>query len=232
MMKRSLFVIIYTIALAILVSCQRGTNHPGYEFAPQMYVSKAYEPYSQVEGAKNPFNPLGINMREPAKNTIARRRYKTQFASNDSSKIERNLMIYNIHKDSIEIAEKKLTNPIPLTAEVLEEGKVLYTRFCQPCHGEAGDGQGTVAKLYKGVPNYSAGTYKNMNSGHIYHVITHGKGRMWPHGFLVNPEERWKIVYYVHKLQGNLTDEHLKAGKYPIVQTNNKDNKNNKDNQR
>ena len=40
-----------------------------------------------------------------------------------------------------------------------------------------------------------------MNDGHIFHVITYGKGRMWPHASQVNPEERWKIVHYVHRLQ-------------------------------
>ena len=42
---------------------------------------------------------------------------------------------------------------------------------------------------------------KNLNDGHIYHVITYGIRRMWPHASQVNPEERWKIVHYVHRLQ-------------------------------
>ncbi len=85
--------------------------------------------------------------------------------------------------------------------KTLEEGKVLYGRYCQHCHGEGGKGDGLVGKMYKGVPSYSADAYKTMNDGHIFHVITNGKGRMWPHGSQVTPEERWKIVHYVHKLQ-------------------------------
>jgi len=42
---------------------------------------------------------------------------------------------------------------------------------------------------------------KDVNDGHIYHVITHGKGRMWPHGSQISSENRWKIVLYVHELQ-------------------------------
>ena len=39
--------------------------------------------------------------------------------------------------------------------------------------------------------------------GHIFNVITNGKGRMMPHGTQVNPEERWKIALYVKNvLQG------------------------------
>lgn len=110
-------------------------------------------------------------------------------------------MVYNIPKDSIGIAERTLTNPVPQTAAMLEEGKVLYERYCTHCHGEGGKGNGLVGVEYKGVPSYSAGAYKDMNGGHIFHVITHGKGRMWPHGSQMTPEERWKIVSYVHKLQ-------------------------------
>ena len=110
-------------------------------------------------------------------------------------------MVYNIPKDSIGLAERVLHNPIPNTAKSLEEGKLLYGRYCIHCHGEAGKGNGLVGVQYKGVPSYSADAYKNMNDGHIFHVITNGKGRMWPHGSQMTPEERWKIVQYVHKLQ-------------------------------
>jgi len=85
----------------------------------------------------------------------------------------------------------------------LEEGQVLFTRYCLHCHGEKGDGQGPVGAKFKGVPNYSTGAYKTMNDGHIYHVIEWGRNRMMPHGSQVNPEERWKIAMYVHVLQLN-----------------------------
>ncbi len=186
-----------------LASCTKNPNNPGLEYAPQMYVSKAYDPYSQVVDANgkttmNAYNPFGINMRDPAKNTISRRNYKTVY-KDSLGVVTEDLMIYNIHKDSILIAEKTLKNPIPLSPAVLEEGKALYIRFCIHCHGEKGDGQGKVGVVYKGVPNYSAIT---KNNGHIFHVITHGKNRMWAHSSQISPEERWKIVHYVNQLQG------------------------------
>lgn len=182
---------------AALSSCQRGHDDRGWEFAPNMYHSRAYEPLTQIE--KNTINPYGMNMRLPAEGTIARRNFQTKFGSGDSARVD--LMAYNLPADSIEFAEKMLINPIPETEKSLLEGKELYEKFCQHCHGEGGAGDGTVGKVYKGVPNYSADAYKDMNDGHVYHVITHGKGRMWPHGSLMNPAERWKIVQYVHKLQ-------------------------------
>ncbi|GAA4407480.1 cytochrome c [Nibrella viscosa] len=167
------------------------------EYAPNMYDPVGYEPYKQLE--PNKINPNGLNMRIPARGTVARPNYHTIFGTGDSA--VRDLMIYNIPKDSIAIAEQVLRNPIPLNDKTLEEGKILYSRYCTHCHGEAGKGDGLVGQVYKGVPNYSVGDYATMNDGHIYHVITHGKGRMWPHGSQMTPEERWKIVHYVHKLQ-------------------------------
>ncbi len=186
------------LGVAILsTSCSKGHNDTGSEFAPNMYYPVGYEPYRQIDS--NTVNPMGLNMRMPAQGTIARPNYHTRFGEGDSASAD--LMIYNIPKDSIAIAERTLTNPIPETEKTLEEGKLLYGRYCQHCHGEGGKGDGLVGKQYKGVPSYSADAYKTMNDGHIFHVITHGKGRMWPHGSQMTPEERWKIVQYVHKLQ-------------------------------
>lgn len=184
--------------VAILgMSCAKNHDDTGLEYAPQMYEPVGYEPYEQIEAHK--INPQGLNMRMPAQGTVARPNYHTRFGQGDSASAD--LMIYNIPKDSIAIAERTLVNPIPETEKTLEEGKLLYGRYCIHCHGEGGKGDGLVGKQYKGVPSYSADAYKTMNDGHIYHVITHGKGRMWPHGSQMTPEERWKIVQYVHKLQ-------------------------------
>ena len=138
-------------------------------------------------------------MRLPARGTVSRPNYHTTFGTGANKTTD--LMMYNIPADSIELAERVLTNPIADSEKTLAEGQVLYTRFCSHCHGANGKGDGPVGKEYKGVPSYSSDAYKTMNDGHIFHVITHGKGRMWPHGSQVTPEDRWKIVQYVHKLQ-------------------------------
>jgi len=165
-------------------ACTHDGNDPGVEYAPEMYESIPYEPLRQT--SYNTVNSFGINQRTPANGTIPRGK----------------LSYYDhIPKDSVGIAERVLHNPFPYTKANLEEGKVLYTRICSHCHGEAGDGQGPVGLKFKGVPNYSAGAYKTMNDGHIYHVIEWGRNRMMPHGSQVNPEERWKIAMYVRVLQ-------------------------------
>ncbi len=197
-MKNTKINILLSLSIAFLMLSCNGNESTGWEFAPNMYNSLAYESQSQIE--KNNINPLGLNMREPVKGTVSRRNYKTSFLQDDSS-IVNDLMIYDISKDQLELASTTLVNPIPWSEEAEEQGKVLYERNCQHCHGSGGAGDGKVAAIYKGVPNYSADAYKNMTDGHIYHVITHGKGRMWSHSSQVLPEERWKIVHYIHRLQ-------------------------------
>ena len=189
--------ILFVMLLVVNLSCSRDPNDPGKEYAPNMYLPVGYEPYKQEK--PNPINPMGLTMRLPVEGTVARRNYQTSFGAGDSANVD--LMVYNIPADSISISEKILKNPIALNEQSLAEGKVLYERYCQHCHGATGAGDGKVAAMYNGVPNYSTDAYKNLNEGHIFHVITNGKGRMWPHGSHVNQEERWKIVLYVQKLQ-------------------------------
>lgn len=203
-MKTTYYISIFALSLIVLSACKKDHDDTGLEFAPQMYVSKPYEPYTQVK--KHPINPMGLNVRQPAKGTIARRRFDTRFVVADSAGMvseQNNIMVYdNIAADDYETAARLLKNPYPHTDKVIQEGQVLYSRYCYPCHGEAGDGKGPVAEQYKGVANLKGSAYTSLPEGHIFHVITNGKGRMWPHGSQLNPDERWKVVHYVFELQG------------------------------
>jgi len=168
---------------AVLFACSNEQD-PGLEYAPDMYHSVPLDPYSQVKD--NKYNPGGLNMRQPAPGTVARGKQG-----------------YNLYlsEDNAEAAGAELTNPLERTSTNLAEGKVLYTRYCAPCHGEQGDGQGLVGQKFKGIPAYNAGRVAELPAGHIFHVITNGRGRMMPHGSQVDPTERWKIVMYVQQLQ-------------------------------
>lgn len=187
----------------VLTSCAAGVDNTGVEYASQMYHSVPYEGLSQVtdyeagrwltsqEGGaaefytSNPNNPNSMNMRQPVANTVRRGE----------------ALPYRIPKDSLELAGRVLKNPLPETAEVTEEGKVLFGRYCWHCHGDTGLGDGPVGKKFKGVTPYNSRAVKDKPEGHIFHVITHGKGRMGAHASQVSVEDRWKIVRYVQTLQ-------------------------------
>ncbi len=210
---------IYSIVLAvfgglILTACGAGDNDPGLEYAPNMYHSVPYEPLKQVvdkdkgEWAEfldsnedgygeyynsNPLNQEGMDgsgmtMRTPPENSVRRDKY----------------LPYRIPKDSLTLAAS-VENPLPDTPEVLAQGKELYERFCDHCHGGAGQGAdpGSVGEVLAGVPSYTSAAVKGVSGGHIFHVITHGKGRMGAHGSQISVEDRWRIVRYVQTLQQN-----------------------------
>lgn len=199
------------MAVMAMASCSAGGDYPGTEYAPQMYHSVPYEPLSQITDEtqgkwlnstaddrgefynSNPYNPYNMNMREPVENSVARN-------SNGS-------LPYRYPKDSagstyyLDLAAANLQNPLPEEEAITEQGRVLYATFCAPCHGGSGAGDGRVGEVYQGIPNFAAGRYAEMTEGHIFHVITHGQGRMWPYASQVAPEDRWKIVRYVQTLQ-------------------------------
>ena len=200
------YTIISTLAVSLaLGACTAGLNDPGTEYAPNMYHSVPYEPLTQIEDKEsgmwvssldngvgeyynsNPNNPHGMNMRVPPENTV--RRSKNGF------------LPYRIPMDSIEMAARILTNPLDSTEAVISEGRELFGRFCSHCHGQKGTEPGPVGQIYGGVTSYNSAAVKDKPEGHIFHVITMGKGRMASHASQLSIEERWKIVRYVQILQ-------------------------------
>ncbi len=181
-------------------SCEASGDYPGTEYAPQMYHSVPYEPLTQIvdeeEGMwisnredgkgeffnSNPINPYGMNMREPVPNTV--RRNKEGY------------LPYRLRVPDLEGAAS-IENPIELSDEVIAEGQQLYLQYCSTCHGSGGEGDGKAGMVVGGVANLKGGAYINLPPGHIFHVITHGKGRMGAHGSQISIDRRWKIVHYV-----------------------------------
>jgi hypothetical protein len=71
-----------------------------------------------------------------------------------------------------------------------------------PCHGEAGNGKGTVAVI--GIPatadlnNFPSDKYPD---GKMFETITKGKGLMSGYGYNIPVDDRWAIIAYVRALQ-------------------------------
>jgi mono/diheme cytochrome c family protein len=132
-----------------------------------------------------------MNMRLPAPNTVSRNRS--------------GYLPYRLKKDSLAFAAATLVNPLDTAAAqskvILAEGKILYEIYCDHCHGAKGEGDGKVADKYAGVANLKGDAIKGVSEGHIFHVVTMGKGLMQPHGSQISIDNRWKIARYVKALQ-------------------------------
>jgi hypothetical protein len=168
----------------IIVSCSAKEDYQGLEYAPNMYHSVPYEPMTQITDKdagswvnsdsdaygeyfnSNPNNPHMMNLRTPPANVVAR--------------TKNGFLPYRVPKDSIEFAGKYVMNPLDSTAEIVSQGKALFEML--------------VGQVMLGGPAYNVGRVKDLPEGWIFHTITWGRGRMYPHGPQIPIENRWKIV--------------------------------------
>lgn len=170
--------------VAGFTSCgKKDVNSPGLEFMPDMYRSPSVEYYGiHVVNGDTLYNAM-----TPVKGTIARGYMP---------------YVYPNTPEGYEQAGLYLKNPIAYSEAVEKDGEALYGKFCVHCHGASGAGDGKVGLKLPGAPPSYSGPLKNLPEGKIFHSITYGKGLMGNHASLLTQEERWKLVYYVQKLQG------------------------------
>lgn len=191
------------LAFSLMVGCRAGGENQGLEYAPQMYHSVAYEPLTQIKDEaqgswlstredgkgeffnSNVYNPHGMNMREPVSNTVPR---------NKQGYLPHRLLQFELEKAAL------ISNPVTSSEEILKDGEKLFLQYCNACHGKGGEGDGKAGEVIGGVANLKGGAYVNLPEGHIFHVITKGKGRMGAHGSQIPAESRWKIVHYVKQV--------------------------------
>jgi mono/diheme cytochrome c family protein len=105
-----------------------------------------------------------------------------------------------------------LVNPQPVSVGSLESGRQAYARFCSPCHGVSGRGDGPVSMtgplqgpIAAVLPLTGPGGLAKIRSdGHIYTTIRYGRRRM-PNYRRIPPAERWDIVNWLRYLDGQRT---------------------------
>ncbi len=179
-----------TVATASVISSCSNNRSTGVEFARNMYDPIAYNPDQPNKNFKD-----GKTAQTPPAGTVP-----VGFDKNDN---------YPNTPEGYQAASAGLSNPLPVAVPTLEQGKTLYLNMCSHCHGNEGKGDGSIVKLGKfpappayGTGNSSrGGSMKDLTDGKIYHTITHGVNLMGPHKYQLTPEQRWKIVMYVHELQ-------------------------------
>jgi mono/diheme cytochrome c family protein len=197
-MRKTIFTLLAVAsASAIITGCSAGGDNPGTEFAPDMYVSFAYEPMTQLAtedendiNGNHTINPHGMNMRLPVKGTVARGQidYSTYQLEKSNEGYE---------------ASSALKNPLAVTEHNLAEGKRLYNIHCTPCHAEDGLGKGTIVEdgKFPQVPSYGD-RLPTINPGKAFYSITHGKNLMGAYGSALSPKQRWQVVHYIYELGG------------------------------
>lgn len=188
-MTKTFQIFMGVVATAVIAtSCVSRGNNPGWEYAPDMYYSKGYEPYNQ--GDSNKVNPYGMSMREPVVGSVAYGKSDYQYPLPNSG-------------EGYEAAATQITAPADLT-DADGRGKYLYNIYCSPCHGMEGNNDGEVFKkvstLKPAWKGYTDEYIKTLPEGKIYHTLTYGKNNMGSHAYVLKPVDRWRVVKYVKHL--------------------------------
>jgi len=94
------------------------------------------------------------------------------------------------------------TNPLPVTAQLLQRGQQRFNIYCSPCHGRQADGNGITKKLgMSTVADLHGKRIVELPDGEIFYVITNGRNTMGAYGPNVPVEDRWAIIAYLRALQ-------------------------------
>ena len=173
-MKSLIKIFVVIMVVISYTSCKKDTA-PNYQFFPQMYESVGYEAYGSYDVFPNEQAAL-----IPAEGSIARG--YTPFDIENST-------------EGYDLAKATLKNPLSEEELDLETAKELYEIYCGICHGNKGDGQGTLVKR---------DAVRAINEGSTYHTIYYGKNAMGSYANQLSENERWQVVAYVMKLKADL----------------------------
>ena len=185
-MKNIFNIAVTGLIIVSMISCSKekpSKRSVQYMGDTDMYDAVPYDTYTT-----NPVFENGITAQLPVEGTIARGTVVYDYPDSEEG--------YQMAKDS-------LHSPIPVSEERLSKGATTYKLYCTICHGDTGDGMGTLVKNEKflGVPNYKD---REITEGSIYHVIMYGRNMMGSHASQLTEKERWEVVQYVEHLRTEL----------------------------
>jgi len=171
-------------------SLQPDPTQTNFEFLPGMVFAVPYESFTA-----NPVLAGGVTMQVPPAGTIPRGQLPLH---------------YEATPEDAERAGRELENPFSYAAaadpvaadEMLARGELVFSVYCQLCHGVGGEGDGTVAKRgFPTPPSLLAPNARNLADGRLFHIATFGQGNMPGHASQIEPADRWRAVLWVRHLQ-------------------------------
>jgi mono/diheme cytochrome c family protein len=174
------------IVLAMLLVGRGLRTNPaerGVEFAPDMVRTPAIKSYSQ-----SPVLPHGSSMQPLVAGVVIR---------------GADISDYGDGCDEAMRAGADLTNPFRNDdSSALARGERVFSITCSPCHGQ--DGETKPPAVLRGMiapPSLLGARAVGLRDGEIFHIITRGQGKMSGYAAHVVPEDRWRVVLHLRRLQ-------------------------------
>ena len=87
--------------------------------------------------------------------------------------------------------------------ESIANGKALFAKHCQSCHGKTGMGDGTKASELKTEPgDFSKGAFQSQSDGSIFYKVSEGRDDMPSFKKkITDANDLWDVVNYVRTLK-------------------------------
>jgi mono/diheme cytochrome c family protein len=104
---------------------------------------------------------------------------------------------------------KAAKNPMEATPDNLKKGEGLFKRYCTPCHGPAGKGDGPVAHYWTQLPKdlSDPARQERLSDGEMFWKLSRGHRQgaevIMP-AFserIPKADDRWRLVLYVRTLR-------------------------------
>lgn len=103
-------------------------------------------------------------------------------------------------------------NPLPLTPQVLAEGRSHFADHCAGCHGNNGRGGGMGRQMYPKAPDMTLAATQSLSDGELFSMIENGIRLTGMPGFGSGTAESaygsWGLVHFIRHLP-KLTSEEL-----------------------
>jgi mono/diheme cytochrome c family protein len=152
-------------------------------------------------------NPMQY-MPDMHKTPVVKPEAEARFFSNKSGSrippagvISRDANAYLYTKDILAENVPAYGNPLPISRQVVERGKLMYNTHCVVCHGAVGHGDGSVVPPFPKPPSLHSERIQGLSDSQIFHIITVGQNTMMAYGSQVRPNDRWSIAHYIRVLQ-------------------------------
>lgn len=181
----------------LIARCKAGGEFTGREYMPDMAHSLAYEYYSPTRslmlgGDTVQLSSTHSSARKPVKGTIPRGYVPYHYEDTPESYEQAGRELFNPYNSEIKSAA--------------DAGKLLYENNCAICHGNKGDGNGTIVKNGKypsPPPSYFIDRLLELPDGKMFHSVHYGKNMMGSYAGQMSKEERWKAISYIRQLQAD-----------------------------
>ncbi len=210
--------ILYVFALAfVLYSCSNADgNRTGREYMPDMAHSIAMEANVLNDYSLNTWEKESVislkeisTPRAAIKGTVPRGKMASDENTHNAIQISTvNASAPYHYEDTEEERARAMsdmaTNPLPITAAGLAEGKELYNIFCGVCHGSGGQFKDGIyaSGIYPAAPaNLLNAEFTAASPGRYYHAIMYGKNVMGSYKDKLSYDERWNVIHYIRSMQ-------------------------------